>query len=145
LKGQDEEQTAEGQHEFAPSPSPPDALAKVVVLLRRVDDELASLRHEASPGRLLTIPRDVPDLDLLLGPIEAALEHAVGVLGLQAQQNDMRSRIRGCLYILWADLVEVSPEGLRKHWGVRDIPPGWQELQSMLLVAVEGAIAQLGR
>jgi len=56
----------------------------------------------------------------------------------------VRSRVRGPLHILWADLVELSPEGLRKYWGVRDVPPGWPKLHRDLMAAVESAIAQLG-
>lgn len=119
-------------------------MARIAVLLRHIDGQLASLRHEAWPGRHLSVPQEVPDLDLVLGPVEDALVNAARELGLQAQLRDVRSRVRGPLHILWADLVELSPEGLRKHWGVRDVPEGWPRLHHDLMAAVEGAIARLG-
>ena len=127
-----------------PSLAPVDPLARIAVLLRHVDDQLASLRHEVWLGRLLSVPQEVPDLDLVLGPVEDALANAARELGLQAQLRDVRSRVRGPLHILWADLVELSPEELRKRWGVRDVPHGWPRLHRDLVAAVEGAIAQLG-
>jgi|GEM_PF-5691059 len=33
-----------------------EAIAKIAALLRSPDDRLAVLKHEASPGRLLTLP-----------------------------------------------------------------------------------------
>ena len=124
--------------------APVDPVARIAVLLRHIDDQLASLRHEAWPGRHLSVPQEVPDLDLVLGPVEDALVNAARELGLQAQLRDVRSRVRGPLHILWADLVELSPEGLRKHWGVREVPQGWPRLHRDLMEAVEGAIARLG-
>ena len=82
-----------------------------------------------------------PGLDHVLGPLSEALAVAVQRLGVQAAPIDVRRRLRGPLHILWADLIEMSPEGLAKHWGAGDVPAAWPELQRLLLAAVENAIA----
>jgi len=144
LKPDDQHEGTGGPPELAQSSGPVNPVARIAVLLRYLDDQLASLRHEAWPGRLLSVPQEVPDFDLVLGPVEDALASAARELGLHAQLRDVRSRVRGPLHILWADLVELSPEGLRKRWGVREVPQAWPRLHRDLMAAVEGAIAQLG-
>jgi hypothetical protein len=57
----------------------------------------------------------------------------------------VRRRVRGQLHILWADLIEMSPEGLGKHWDAHDVPEAWPELQRRLLAVVENGIAELAQ
>ncbi len=83
--------------------------------------------------------------DHVLGPLSEALAEAVQRLGVRAEPTDVRRRLRGPLHILWADLIEMSPEGLGKHWGAQDVPGAWPELQRHLLAAVENAIAALAQ
>jgi hypothetical protein len=121
------------------------ALERIATLLRRIDDELATMRHEICPDRLLAVVEEGPGLDRVLGPLEEALGEAVQRLGVQAGSIDVRRRVRGPLHILWADLIEMSPEGLRQHWGAQDVPEAWPQLQRQLLTAVENAIAALAQ
>ena len=121
-----------------------EALAKIGVFLRHIDDELAAARHENRPDRLLAIVEEVPDLDRILGPIENALAGAVHGLGVQPETIDVRRRLLAPLHMLWADLIDMSAEQLRKHYGALDVPGPWPELQREILTAVENAIAELG-
>ena len=126
------------------SPLPPtSALERVTVLLRHMDTQVAAVRQEVSVAHRLSVPEEVPDLDRLLGSIERALGTAADTFGIKPAVFDGRRALRGTLNIVWADLIDMSPENLRKHWGVDDIPEEWPELHSQLLSAVEGAIAQL--
>lgn len=128
----------------APGPWPPaPALERITVLLRHVDTEVAALRGRVSADRQLSLVQELPDLDLAFGPIEKALAAAAETLGLEPAVLDGRKALRGALQILWADLIDMSPENLRKHWGLDDIPDQWPELHRRLVAAVEGAIAQL--
>jgi hypothetical protein len=124
--------------------SPPvPALERIAVLLRHLDAQVAAMKQKASAGRQLSIVEEVPDLDRVLGPLEEVLATAGETFGLEPAVLDGRRAVRGALHILWADLIDMSPENLRKHWGVVDIPDHWPELHRQLLAAVEGAIAQL--
>ncbi|HTV12031.1 MAG TPA: hypothetical protein VME20_09225 [Acidimicrobiales bacterium] len=122
---------------------PVSALAKITVLLRHFDDELARLKNEASPGRLMSIAAEDPGVNAVLGALERALADAVHAFDLQPELMDPRQRLRGPLQILWADLVEMSPESLRKQWGAQEIPEIWPQLHQHLLLAIERAIGDL--
>jgi hypothetical protein len=121
------------------------ALTKIATLLRHVDNELAELRHQTAPDRLLSVVRDPPELTEVLGPLEEALSEAVRRLRIEPEPIDVRQRVRGPLHILWADLVDMSPEQLRRQWGAHDVPEAWPGLHRQLLAAVEHAIAALGQ
>lgn len=118
------------------------ALAKIAVLLRSLDDRVATLKHEASPGRLLTSPEGV-EVVAALAPIEEALALAVARLGLQPETADLRRRLLGPLHIMWADIVDMAPEYLETRWGAHDVPEEWGQLRLRLLGAVEEAISSL--
>ncbi|HTT89979.1 MAG TPA: hypothetical protein VMF65_10540 [Acidimicrobiales bacterium] len=126
-----------------PSSSPTSALGRIAVLLRHVDTEIAAVRQEVSSSRRLSVLDDVPDLDRILGPLERALSTAADTFELEPAVLDGRRALRATLNILWADLVDTSPENLHKYWGVVDIPDHWPRLHSQLLAAVETAIAEL--
>jgi hypothetical protein len=134
------------EHPGEPGDLPPSvqALPKIVAFLRHIDDELAAARHENCPDRLLAIVEEVPDLDQILGPLENALAGAARRLGVQPEPIDVRRRLLAPLHMLWADLIDMSAEQLRKHYGAHDVPGPWPELQRELLTAVENAIAELG-
>lgn len=119
------------------------ALERIAVMLRHIDSQLAEVKQEVSSNRRLSVFEQVPDLDQVLGPLEAALSAATETFGLVPAVLDGRRALLGTLHILWADLIDASPEKLRKHWGLDDIPEHWPELHRRLLAAVEGAIAQL--
>jgi hypothetical protein len=123
--------------------SPMPALERITVLLRHMDTQLAAARHEVASVRRLSVPEKVPDLDRVLSPLESVLGRAADTLGIEPAELDGRRALRGALHILWADLVDMSPGNLRKHWGVHDIPEHWPELHIELLAAVEEAISQL--
>ena len=120
------------------------AIVRIASLLRSIDDKLAALRAEGAPGRLLSVPEAGGDLGPVLSPLEEVLGEAVHRLGLHPEPVDMRQRTRGPLYLLWADLVDMAPDRLEKHWGAHDVPEAWPELRRQLLAAVEEAIAVLG-
>ncbi len=122
---------------------PTPALERIVVLLRHIDTQLSTVKQEVSSNRRLSALEGVPDLDHVLGPLERALDIAANTLGLEPAVLDGRRALRGALHILWADLIDMSPEKLRKHWGLYDIPDDWPQLHRQLLAAVEEAIAQL--
>jgi hypothetical protein len=127
-----------------PSPlRPTPALERIAVLLRHIDTQLATVKQEVSSDRRLSALENVPDLDHVLGPLEKALDAAAGTFGLEPVVLDGRRALRGALHILWADLIDMSPEKLRNHWGLADIPDEWPQLHQQLLAAVEEAIAQL--
>jgi hypothetical protein len=92
----------------------------------------------------LSVVSDLPDLERTLAPLEEALGAAVDRLGLETKVLDGRRAVQGALHIIWADLIDMSPDRLRKHWAARDIPEAWAELHGQLLVAVEAAIARVG-
>lgn len=142
-----EERRTPGKASSEPEGAPPPvvALTKITILLRHIDDELAALRHEGDPDRLLSVVEDAPELTEVLGPLEDTLSEAARRLGIEPAPIDVRQRVWGPLHILWADLVEMSPERLRKQWGADDVPEAWPGLQRQLLAAVEHAIAALGR
>jgi hypothetical protein len=133
----------DGPEGAACSSSPTAALKRIAVLLRHMDTQIAGVKQEVSSGRQLSMFEDVPDLDEVLGPLERLLGAAADVFGLEPVVLDGRRALRGTLHILWADLVDTSPENLRKYWGLDDIPDHWPELHSQLFAAVERAIAQL--
>jgi hypothetical protein len=118
------------------------ALAKIAVLLRTLDDRLAALKHEACPGRLLTSPEGAQALEAL-APLEDALAQAVARLGLERETADLRRRLVGPLNIMWADLMDMAPEHLEKRWGAHDVPEEWEELRLSLLRGVEDALEVL--
>jgi hypothetical protein len=133
-----------GEQEGSLSPLPAtSALERITVLLRHMDTELAAVRQEVSAVHRLSVREEVPDLDGVLGPIERVLAAAADTFGLEPAVLDGRRALRGTLNILWADLIDMSPENLHKYWGVEDIPDYWHELHCQLLSAVERAIAQL--
>ncbi|HUB69941.1 MAG TPA: hypothetical protein VL984_05925 [Acidimicrobiales bacterium] len=119
------------------------ALAKIAVLLHHFDDQLAWLKSETSPGRLLSISAEDAEVDRALRGLEEALADAVRTLHIQPEHVDVRQRVRGPLNILWADLVEMSPARLRTQWRAQDVPERWPELHRRLLLAIEGAIKEL--
>ncbi len=123
--------------------SPTSALDRITILLRHMDTQLVAVRQKVSAVHRLWIPEEVPDLDRVLGPVERVLGSAAGTFGLEPAVLDGRRAVRGALHILWADLIDMSPENLGKHWGVDDIPDDWPLLHRQLLAAVEEAIAQL--
>ena len=133
-----------GEQEGSLPPLPAtSALDRITVLLRHMDTELAAVRQQVSGARRLSIREEVPDLDWVLGPIERVLDSAADTFGLEPAVLDGRKALRGTVNILWADLIDMSPENLYKYWGVDDIPDDWRELHRQLLAAVETAIAQL--
>jgi hypothetical protein len=130
------------KQETSVSPST-SALERVTVLLRHIDTQLAAVRQEVSTAHPLSVPEEVPELDRLLGSIETVVATAADTFGIKPAVFDGRRALRGTLNIVWADLIDLSPENLSKYWGVVDIPEQWPELHSQLLSAVEGAIVQL--
>jgi hypothetical protein len=123
--------------------SPTPALERITVVLRHIDTQLAAVKQEVSTDRRLSRSEEVPDLDQVLGPLETLVGTAADTFGLEPAVFDGRRATRGALHIIWADLIDMSPDNLRKRWGVDDIPDGWPELHRQLLLAVEQAIAQL--
>jgi hypothetical protein len=119
------------------------ARERIVVLLRHTDDQLANVKLEVSADRRLSVATGVPGLDQVLAPLERALCAAADTLGLAPAVRDGRRALRGMLYNLWANLIDMSPENLGKHWGAHDIPESWAPLHAQLVAAVEGAIAQV--
>lgn len=141
-----EEMGAARRDERGWSPSslrPTSALERITVLLRHIDAQLGAVKQEVCSVRQFSVLDEVPDLNRVLGPLEEALSAAADTFGVEPVALDGRRALRGVLHILWADLIDMSPENLRKHWGVEDIPDHWPELHLRLLAAVEGAIAQL--
>jgi hypothetical protein len=127
----------------SPSSVPQTAVERITVWLRHIDTQLASMKQEVSSHRKLSRLEDVPDVDQILRPIEDVLGAAAASLGLEPAKLDGRRALRGGLHILWADLIDMSAENLRKHWGFGDVPNRWPELHRELVSAVERAIAQL--
>jgi len=132
-------------HETNPVLSPAPALDRIAVLLRHIDDQLAVVKHDFSPIRRLSVADGAPDLEKVVGPLEEALALAADRLGIEPRAFDARRALLGALHIIWADLIDMSPHNLRKHWAVHDVPEPWAELHSQLLAAVETAIAKAGR
>jgi hypothetical protein len=126
-----------------PTLPPTPALDRIAVLLRHFDTQLAAVRGEVSLSRRLSVLADVPDLDRVLGPVERAIGATADRLGLEPIVLDGRRALRGTLHILWADLIDLSPEKLRRQWGLDDIPCDWAQSHRQLLAAVEEAITLL--
>jgi hypothetical protein len=125
----------------APLPSP--AIERIAVLLRHAEAQIVAMKQEVSPDHRLCVATEVPDLDQVLAPLQSALYTAAEILGLEPSARDGRRALRAMLHILWANLIDMSPENLRRHWGVKDVPPSWPTLHAQLVAAAEGAIAQL--
>jgi hypothetical protein len=103
------------------------ALAKIEVLLRHIDDQLAAMRGGALPRRLLSYPSGDMDVARALAPLEEALPGSSRTprlrseerLGFGAKKVDLRWRLLGSLHVIWAGLVDMAPEHLEDRWGAR--------------------------
>lgn len=120
------------------------ALERIATLLRHIDEQLSTLRSETSTDRVLSVIEEVPKLGQVLGPLEQVLGQAVRRLGVKPEAVNVRRRMHGALNILWADLVDMSPQRLRSQWGAKDVPEEWAELHQRLLATVEAALVALG-
>ena len=119
-------------------------LQKIEVFLRFVDDELVAMKSDLSADRLLSVVEDPSDVTVVLERLRGTLGEVARALGVPPQPVDGRRRVRGSLHVLWEDVVEMSPDRLRKQFGLRDLPEAWPDLQRKLLAAVELAIRDLG-
>jgi hypothetical protein len=102
--------------------------------------QLRTLQAQVQADLALTrFDEPVPELDELLDGLVGLLRAAAEQIGVTPDQRSVRHSAGAILSLLWADLVEIEPERLRRACGAHDLPDDWQKLHAGLLGAVRSA------
>lgn len=121
-----------------------DVTAQLSPFLADYQRRMLRLRAELASSPTLTAWQDLPlDLDVALDPVVQAIEDAAVTVGARPQPRSRQATLNGELSVLWADVVEIEPSRLQRHWGHRDIPDAWPEAHRRLLEAVDEAQRRL--
>ena len=76
--------------------------------------------------------------------LDAIIAAATDIGGSPSRRSH-EAAARGVLSIVWADLIELDPERLKRAHGAHDLPEAWPAAQRRLIAAVEEALAELNR
>jgi len=134
----------------APSPDLHATIARALALCeRRLRESVDEPRAELG---MTVIEGVVADVDDILGPVLEAFNAAAKEMGLPAQMRNHRAGAQAALSLVWADLMELDPDRMRRAYGSDDLPAAWPAVRRELIAAVErallqphrGAVAQVG-